>query len=703
MLSPRSIICTADRAAARAWAGPLSAVGSRVDVVETCTAIEGKADLVLAHASGDITALAQPLSSAGEGASVVVVPDLTLSAVLQAMRIPSVRVVVSQDYVDPRLLTYISSKLVRGDIFGLSKVMPWGVHIHSQLVNNHEERTQALASTMQFAKAMGVRGKYREAIELVADELLMNALYNAPVGPEGPLFVDVAPKDRSALRLERPAILQMACDGGRFALSVRDSFGSLRAETILAYLERCLTTTDQIDRKVSGAGLGLYLVANNVTEFIANILPNTATEVICVFDVRAPGQQLRHIGIYQESFARYAEMRESRKQRLVGSASAPPADKMSRIVPLTLATAIVLLFVAGFLLVWPFVAGPGKGNLKVTVQPPGATVYVNGIRRGVASPALTVKDLEVNTPYEVTARRPGFRDSQEVITVARGSTSDVNLSMRQLKARVRVTSSPSGAAIWLDGKQIGQRTPALLEKLEPDHQYKVRLVKHGYIDSAGVFTPSAEETLLYHVNLPLAQSFAQLSIQSKPPGARLWINNVDTGQSTPFTGHVLRSGQEYAIKVVAPNRVPWEETIRPKKGDQIKRELVLPPGGAVTITANVPGRVYFDNEAKGALPFKNQMIAEGSYRVRIRDDNPYVDHGFNLAVKAGTKNTRHLLFGFVTVNKKKGLKIKVNNTLKVGRIALPPGRQRVVLVDPKTGQTRTETIVVAAKRTTVVD
>jgi hypothetical protein len=62
-----------------------------------------------------------------------------------------------------------------------------------------------------------------------------------------------------------------------------------------------------------------------------------------------------------------------------------------------------------------------------------------------------------------------------------------------------------------------------------------------------------------------------------------------------------------------------------------------------------------------------------------------------------------MLFGFVAANKRKGLKIRVDATTKVTRIALPPGRHRVTLIDPKTGQTRTETVLVIAKRAIVLD
>jgi hypothetical protein len=53
-----------------------------------------------------------------------------------------------------------------------------------------------------FASAMSVRRKYREAIKQCADEMLMNALYDAPVDTDGKqLFADVPIKERIAMQV----------------------------------------------------------------------------------------------------------------------------------------------------------------------------------------------------------------------------------------------------------------------------------------------------------------------------------------------------------------------------------------------------------------------------------------------------------------------------------------------------------------------
>jgi len=195
------------------------------------------------------------------------------------------------------------SKLLYGDLFGLEKVMSWGVRIYSTLVGDYNEKSMAIASVGDFAQAMGVRRKYREQIDQCIDEMLMNALYDAPVDDQGkPLFADVPVRERVLMRDDEKAVVQYGCDGDRFAVSVRDAFGTLRKETILYYLDKCLHAPEgeQIDRKAGGAGLGLYLIANSATDVSFHIFAGSATEVICSFDLSAQRAQLRSLGIFEE-------------------------------------------------------------------------------------------------------------------------------------------------------------------------------------------------------------------------------------------------------------------------------------------------------------------------------------------------------------------------------------------------------------------
>jgi hypothetical protein len=532
----------------------------------------------------------------------------------------------------------------------------------------------------------------------------MNALYNAPIDADGrPLFLAVEPKDRSALRLERPAILQVACDGARFAIGVRDSFGSLSREIILDYLERASKSSGQMESKTSGAGLGLYLVANNVTEVIFNILPGTATEVVAIFDIQSPRQQLKHLGVYEETIGRASEPRDPTRPHLVsapGAAVQPPG--LGKIVPITLATAVALLLVAGFLLVWPFLQKPAKGSLEVVTEPEGAMVYVNGVRKGRASPKLLVKELDVATTYAITARLPGYEEAQEVVKVDQDEVMGVKLVLETQKARLKVNSSPGGAKVLVSGKATGLKTPALIERLEPGKEIALRLEKYGFEPTTDRVTPTSEETLNLQIKLTLASGFSTFSATSTPAGARLLVNDVDTGLKTPVSRHVLRAGQPYVLKLVQPGFVPWTYEVRPREGAHVQKKVELVEGGAVSISSNVRAQITIAKKVKQQLPLVKKMLPAGNYHVRLHRKELNVDHAFGINVKAGGNINRQVIFGFIAT-KTKDLRIKLDKRRTVLRIARLPGRHPVTLVNTKSGKTREEQVNVLARQTTYVE
>jgi hypothetical protein len=159
-------------------------------------------------------------------------------------------------------------------------------------------RGRAIDAVLAFAEEARVRRPVRTAIGSVCEELLMNALYDAPVDGAGhQIFADLDPHDRTHTPSPQPVSIRYAATEHSFAVAVRDRFGRLAKNTILAYIEKCLHSPSQIDRKTYGAGLGLYLVANAAASYVVNVAFGVATEVVCTFD-RSAKAPLRQVGVF---------------------------------------------------------------------------------------------------------------------------------------------------------------------------------------------------------------------------------------------------------------------------------------------------------------------------------------------------------------------------------------------------------------------
>ena len=254
---------------------------------------------------------------------IAVLPTSNLVAVVDVLQASDrFAGVLIAEHLDPRQLSAMATRVLSGDLFGLDKMVPWGTRIHSQLVGDYQEKSVCISQVSEFAGLMGVPSQeYREAIESCIDEMLMNALYDAPVDEEGrPIFSEIPTKTRISLRVEQRVVVQYASDGKTFWLSVRDAFGTLDRGTVTRYLHKCLHSEQQIDRKTGGAGLGLYLMASSSTQLLFNVLPGIATEAVCVFDLETPKVQLEGFDFFYEKDRR---RRPSRPARRAGCPRAP--------------------------------------------------------------------------------------------------------------------------------------------------------------------------------------------------------------------------------------------------------------------------------------------------------------------------------------------------------------------------------------------
>jgi len=87
-----------------------------------------------------------------------------------------------------------AQKLLTGDIFGIEKYLPAGTPVNYIRMRDFKGRGQAIDKVLEFAAEAKMRRQVRSAIGQVCEELLMNALYDAPVDEHGQqIFAEVDP------------------------------------------------------------------------------------------------------------------------------------------------------------------------------------------------------------------------------------------------------------------------------------------------------------------------------------------------------------------------------------------------------------------------------------------------------------------------------------------------------------------------------
>jgi hypothetical protein len=235
-----------------------------------------------------------------DGAQLVgVMPPTSLAQFTRLLADPRCNHVITSDDAGFAMVTVTIQKFVSGDLFGIEKYLPQNTPVHLTRLREYKGRTAAIDEVLGYAEKVGVRRQVRSAIGQVCEELLMNALYDAPVDENGnPIFAEVEIKARLEQLSPRPVSIRYAATENGFAVSVRDRFGRLDKATVLRYIDKCLHSKQQIDRKTYGAGLGIYLITNAATNFVLNVAPGMATEVVCTFDRKTARASLRSLSVF---------------------------------------------------------------------------------------------------------------------------------------------------------------------------------------------------------------------------------------------------------------------------------------------------------------------------------------------------------------------------------------------------------------------
>jgi hypothetical protein len=717
MLSRRIIAISPDKALAKQLAIALKAAGGSVETMQSLDPLgrgELQVALVVVHLAGELAgALAELLPRlTGDAAVIAVLPRANLASTVDIMQASDrvVGVLVAEE-LDSRQLSAMATRLLAGDLFGLDKTMAWGTKIHSTLVGDYQEKSLAIAQLGELAEQMGVRRKYREAIEQSVDEMLMNALYDAPVDEQGqPIFSDIPTKTRISLRVEQKVVVQYACDGHIFAVSVRDAFGTLERSTVLRYLYKCLHSEQQFDRKTGSAGLGLYLMASTSSPLGFNVLPGVATEVVTVCKLDSPKIQLEELGFFTERIDAGGRLAAGPSRRLPAGASYPverrggaAAPATSKLVVAVLSLAILAILGLIAIVAWPRLFGPGKTSVTFTTDPAGATIAIDGRARGIAGAGtLTLDGLTIGKAYVVSASLDGYEPIQTVVEPTE-STPPVPLVLRPLAAVIAIESDPPGATITVDGVELGQ-TPHQVTTLAPRSRVELRLHRDGFVDAVQALeVPAPGKDARVVVPLALSADFASVLVTSEPAGAKVYKNGeLLAGAVTPTEEIIVEAGRATVFTLALADHVAGVIEARPDRGARrVTVATTLVKGTPIAVKANVDGRATVDGVPgcrRQAVPF-DCIAPPGTYTIAFEGD-------------AGARGIRKVelkaapvaaTFGFGFIEAKRGRKFKLSsNGATMTRAALEAGKRTVLVVDEGGGGTSSHTVTVATGKTITV-
>jgi len=262
---------------------------------------------------------------------------------------------------------------------------------------------------------------------------------------------------------------------------------------------------------------------------------------------------------------------------------------------------------------------PDFGKLHIASQPPGAAVYLNGTYKG--DTPYSVEQCDAGQ-YSMRLVKPKYYDYEAEFEMTPGGSFTETYTLNPQFGTLRISSSPSGATVYLDGQQIGKTPLTQKEVGSGSHTLRVTLgdLYKGYETQ---ITIADGQTLEEYC--PLGENFVTISVRSQPAGARVSISGtMSMTRTTPSENLMLPPGQ-YTVRIEKEDYLPLERNLMMSIGDAetINENLVRKTGNINISTQPQGAKIYLDNRSMGETPTVLKEIPTGRHDIRL--DKPGYD------------------------------------------------------------------------------
>lgn len=265
------------------------------------------------------------------------------------------------------------------------------------------------------------------------------------------------------------------------------------------------------------------------------------------------------------------------------------------------------------------------GTIQATSVPSGASVTLD--RSKTATTPYTFTNVPVGS-HEISIYLSGYNTYYITVNVNEGQTVYINANLNPTvtTGTLSVSSSPSGAAVYVDGNYQGV-TSTTVGNLNPG-QHSVQLIKAGYQDWTGTVSIASGSTTYLSPTLvknPQPQ-YATVSISSSPSGANVYGDGVYIGQTrsgSPLVFTQVKPGV-HTLLLSKSGYQDYETTQSVVAGQDYVVSVPLTPvqnpttGGISIISAPSDANVYLNNVFKGLTPITLDSMAPGSYTVILK-------------------------------------------------------------------------------------
>ena len=231
------------------------------------------------------------------------------------------------------------------------------------------------------------------------------------------------------------------------------------------------------------------------------------------------------------------------------------------------------------------------GQLAIDSTPQGAQVQLDGKSDPSWVTPLALTNLEPGQ-HTVTISKAGYSNDTRTIEVTSGNRATSVFHLTLLMATLAVKSEPAGASVYVDGRDVGVKTPAQVSVDKGQHVVLVRM--QGYLDETTNAQFAVGQTFNFSPALrPLGNvdniktvgkmsklfggkgqtGQATVSIRTQPKGAQIAINQHLLDKGSPVD--IALDPGNYEVDVTLSGYAPVHRVITATKGGKVVVDEVM--------------------------------------------------------------------------------------------------------------------------------
>ncbi len=260
------------------------------------------------------------------------------------------------------------------------------------------------------------------------------------------------------------------------------------------------------------------------------------------------------------------------------------------------------------------------GYIRITSDPPGASVYLDGEYIG-ETPLFRIK-VEANVPHTVRVELADHVIWDQTFTVSPDESLNLSASLVPVirYGYLDVESEPSSASIYLDGEYLG-RTPLFRTKVEANIPHIARIELTDYVIWEQTFTVSPDRTMTLTATLTPVIRYGYLNIESDPSGAKVYLDGDYLG-FTPIFRTRVEANVPHVIRIELTDYKAWEKMVEISPDQTTTVTSILTPlirYGFLKVDSIPQGAsVYLDDKFLGVTPLtETSVIAKDGRRLRV--------------------------------------------------------------------------------------